>query len=171
VKLSPNLIACLSVVLLENKRTNDFTHLKRIRELVGDWVVSSASLTKLINLGLLNKAGYDLYVISESGEYFLRDIETMLGRIVDNKPFSVWRKIQSEDDPRLKYVRRPRVKSAKLVDAVKKPYVSKKDLDNPAKHVFEVRPVWDEWRNPKPYPDLSASLPSVVSDGENPNID
>lgn len=173
VKLSPNAIACLSVVLLENRRTNEFTHLKRIKELVGDWVVGSSTLKQLLNLGLLNKSGYDLYVISEAGEYFLRDIETLVSRIIDNRPLSKWRKILSEDDPRLKYVRAKRVKGAKLVENVKRPYVKKALRSDPANHVFAPGEVFrtEVWRNPRPYPDLSASLPSVVSDGDLPAID
>ncbi len=104
-KLTPSAIAFLGAVMLENIRTNEFCKLKRAIALIGENLTGWKTIQRLIDLGLLETPGYGLYVVTVQGEYFLRNIETELARIVEDKPFSKWRKIRSKDDARLRYIR------------------------------------------------------------------
>ena len=119
IKIAHSEIAFLSACLLENKRTNDLVPLKRIKSIIGVKLSVDRLVDRLINLGLLLRPGYGLYLVSSEGEYFLRDLESMFTRIAENRDLSRWRKIVSEDDPRLKYVRPARVKGSFVLAILK----------------------------------------------------
>lgn len=116
--MSPIEFSFVACVLVENARTNDFAKLETVLRLIGRSVktVSLDSLVgRLLRLGLIERPAFGLFVCTNEGEYWIRDIETMLTRITKNLVKSKWRKILAGEDLRKKYVRAKRVKGAKIV--------------------------------------------------------
>ncbi len=95
----------MGVVMLECTRTNDFCKYSKAVVLLGKNVIGWTGINELIEIGLLKIPITGFYVVTPEGEYFLRSIETNLSRIVHDLPLSKWKKINAENDLRLKFVR------------------------------------------------------------------
>ncbi len=130
--------AFVAACLLENVRTNEFAKMERILALMGlvkDAVSCDPLVKRLLRLGLVERPAWGLFVVTNEGEYWIRDIETMLVRITKNTVKSKWRKILDDNDPRKKYVRVKRVKGAKVVAVpVDDRLKLKHGIDNPKKN-------------------------------------
>lgn len=138
VNLWPSDMSFLGAVLYWNLTFNDFCPLKSVRELLGRGWSIGETVDRLLGLGLVSRPKHGSFVLTPEGEYFLRDVETRLSRIAQNKPLGKWRKIVSKDDPRLAYVRPKQVKDSFVVR-------NPKDVRMIAKRVKAgLVPVWTE---------------------------
>ncbi len=134
----------LIAVMMENRSTNDFAPLKRIRHLLGLDISLGVTIENLLTLGLMERPSTNKYVTTEAGEYFLRDIETGISRIVSGRGSSKWDRIHGQEDPRFGYARRPRVRGAELVSRVKKKNARPLKED---RYFHKERREWDHWGN------------------------
>lgn len=124
--------------LLLNVRTNDLARMGDILGLMGvskNTISRDPLVGRLLALGLIERPLWGKFVVTSEGEYWIRDIETMLVRITRNSIKSKWRKILEGDDLRKKYVRAKRVKGAKIVAVpVDDRAKLKHGIDNPKKN-------------------------------------
>ena len=107
----------LIAVMLVCGRTNEFAKLCDVLSLMGRVVEGSnldARVTPLLRAGLLERPVFGHYIVTNEGEYFLRDLETMFSRITKGSVRSKWKKIVP-GDKREAFVRTSRIESAKIV--------------------------------------------------------
>lgn len=112
--IDPSTFQVLSLIHWLNLICNDPAKVEYIREL-GRFSSQTVNycLDSLLNAGFIERTGLGFYVVTDSGEYYLRGIETQLTRLMDQSKLARWKPIKSLNDPRYKYLRAPNVKGVK----------------------------------------------------------
>jgi len=99
-RISEKGILFMIAVMIECSRTNEFAKLLNILGVLG---ISRGNanpdrlISPLLRLGLVERPGFGLFVLTVEGEFFLRDIETMFSRVTQNTVRSKLRKIAPTD--------------------------------------------------------------------------
>lgn len=105
-------------LMVESGKSNDLVKMEVILGLLG---FSKANISldvltsPLLRLGLIARPSWGLFTLTNEGEYFLRDLETLFSRITQNTIRSKFRKIDPNDPLRAKYIRGKRERGAKVV--------------------------------------------------------